>query len=610
MSLQSNIAHTVEGSQASKGAITYREALGRVYDMREAVATAQPYSASLVGVGEGFSFNQGILCYIQGSSLRVLNVREASEMEVVVNVGTLLELAERTASKYKLLNYSDGIATVLCQNDDEDPAWLLAIDVRRKIPQGQTRLRFSRRLRSTRRIFVRNNASYLYFGTHSALAGHGYREWVLVGYDLKASKFLNERPMQLDNFVGAEIGSGVCFEIKDGYFYAISNQNSFEDEEIDWTSYYICVRFPLSNPKDIQWQRIWRRQHREGPINDTWTNIALRADESTQQLVIVECRREWKNGGSENFRTYYSQPLDCFDPDPEPTDEVQPHDPNQPIARPLTPNSGLPKYLPVHTLPDEPLARTLTSASKPNYEPPKKRLRRHYHPEYTEEEAQSPLRHEFTLSKTKYHSYNLSASSFIDIVNDPPPQTRCFATPPDRLRLRVGSRKRKSPIDHDGEEVEAGLIYPCEHISEDGLPMESSEERFESRGVSLWPSNEAPSELLELLCPQTRAGMVEGASDERFMVYSTDYSSQEGSRAIILVSFDPAMGFRHLKRLGSDLPVSRRVGKYHTQDMASEPMVCDNGLDSSKDSASSSEPVWFNIEPASYLRLNKGYWLR
>src|SRR3712207_8711884 len=38
--------------------------------------------------------------------------------------------------------------------------------------------------------------------------------------------------------------------IHDGYFYAVSNQSTHEVEEVDWTSFYYCIRIPLSNDQE------------------------------------------------------------------------------------------------------------------------------------------------------------------------------------------------------------------------------------------------------------------------------------------------------------------------------------------------------------------------
>ena len=50
--------------------------------------------------------------------------------------------------------------------------------------------------------------------------------------------------------------------------------------------------------------RLWRREHREDPINDMWADLSIQGEEKCRP-VILECRREWLDGGSENHRTYY-----------------------------------------------------------------------------------------------------------------------------------------------------------------------------------------------------------------------------------------------------------------------------------------------------------------
>ncbi|KAK2867887.1 hypothetical protein FQN49_003376 [Arthroderma sp. PD_2] len=603
--VKAHIAHTVEGNLAAEKKITYREALGRVYDIREAIASAQPYSTSVLAVGQEFVFNQGVVCYLSRGQIRALNIRQAAEFEQVVDLQEAFdpfhprsENSRYPALKYKLLYYADGIVACLCAPQGREVPWLLAIDLKLEYATGRTkyRVRFCRPIASTRNLFVRLNRSFMYYGTHSGRARHGHREWILDGYDFVTNSDMNFQPIQLDNFAGSEIGSTVCFEIKDRYFYAVSNQTSFEDEEIDWTSYYICVRFPLDKPTDIQWQRIWRRQHREGPINDNWTKLSLTVDHATRQLNIVECRHEWQNGGSENFRINYSQPLDCFDP-------AETFEGLRKAYVTSPPQHGLPKYLPVHSLPDEPLARTLDPFSKPNYEPPRKRLKRFYHLEYTPEEAQSPERRDFTLSNTKYHTYNLMASAFMDIVNDPLQQEKSFTSPPDRLRLRIGSRKRQFQH-YEMDEGAGAVVYPPTPTSMTACPIMQNEERFESRGIKIWPPSDAPADLLKLLCPSKQAGKVVGASDERFMVYSTDSGLPDGSKAIVLISFDPSIGLRHMKRLKPKS--SRQQLKSPSKGGRGEGDI----FTAVKMFDTHPEPTWFRVEPAQYLRLDKGLWLR
>src|SRR5699024_368595 len=172
-------------------------------------------------------------------------------------------------------------------------------------------------------------------------------------------------------------------------------------EEVDWTSFYIWICLaPDGKSRRVTPNRTWRRQHREGPINDSWTDLTLRQDEATKQLMILECRREWRDGRSENCRTYSPQAL----PSPEDIDAGR-YSVDGPIA---TLDAQLP--------PDEPLAKALNRSNKPNYERPKKRLRRHYHTEYQfADDDTSSQRRDFILAKTKYRTYDTASSSFVDL---------------------------------------------------------------------------------------------------------------------------------------------------------------------------------------------------
>ncbi|EEP75377.1 predicted protein [Uncinocarpus reesii 1704] len=498
-SAQKFMFHSAECRLAASGQISYRQAIRRAFDVREAVATAQPYSAGIMGYAESFQFRQGVLCYKYGHTIRILHTRAADGTEQVIDVRAafseaVLPLTASEQLQVTLLYYSDGITTCLCKWGGR--TWLMAFDVcshSREV--GVSRLR--------------------------------------MGVYLPEDRNVTKRPVQLENVVGSELGSTVCFEIRDGYLYVVSNQTSHEEEEIDWTSFYVCVRIPLSRPTEPMWQRYWRRQHQEGPLNDTWTNLSLQTDEDTGNLIIVECRREWRDGGSENYRTYYMQPIDRPHAQAEWDAEIlDPVTMRTPFPTEDPPSPGFPRYRPVSRLPsDDPLTRTLDAFSKPNYVPPRKRVKRQYHHEYTTEERNSDSRKDFPLSKTKFWTYNYSALSFIDLVNDPLP-TGAFSAPSDRLRLRIGSRKRKCPIDEAGEEVSPGFLYPPEHLHEDATPMECSEERYESRGIKLWPSDDAPEELLRTLCPRSASGEIQAAADERMIVYLTKVASIDDPRQV------------------------------------------------------------------------------
>ncbi|GAQ04072.1 hypothetical protein ALT_1393 [Aspergillus lentulus] len=525
--IENHLLHSNEGREADRTRTGYRRAVGRLFDIKEAFATAQPYSASVLAYGSAFLYNQGSLCYIYDNKIRALDVHGVGQVEQVLNIHNVLSRAipgcnpARYMMQISLLHYRDGILAFLAEIGEVREAWLLAVDMRRKTDCRTGRLRLRTPLQSTRRLFVRHNKSYLYYGTQSALSHYGYPQWAVHCVDLATGQHTTEKPVELHNFVGNEIGQTVCFEVHQDHLYAVSTLVDFEEEEVDWTSLYMWICLPpRGNTGSVTPRTEWRRQHREGPINDTWSDLSLREDEATNQLLILECRREWRNGGSDNCRTYYMQPL------PSPAE----------ISR------------------NEPLTKTLDSSNKAIYERPRKRLRRHYHSEYPldnqdNHDQDTPYqRRDFILAKTKFRTYNLSASTFVDLVNDPHPSSPGGShIPRDRLRLRTVSRKRKSPID------EASNTLHKPEFTDDGNPMEHSEERFTSRGIHMWPPDNAPAELTQLLCPSHRIGKIQAVADERSIIYSIDQEGLGGgNQAIILINFDPVIRLPGLKRLTPD----------------------------------------------------------
>lgn len=600
--VENSLLHTREGQKANSCKSGYRGAVGRLFDIKEAFATAQPFSVAVLGYGSAFLYNGGSLCYVHDDEIRVLDVHGSGRVEQVLNVCSILPRVipgcspTEDTTRLSLMHYNEGILAFLIELVDREEAWLLAMDVRSTTENGRNgRLRLRTPLQSTRRLFVRHSNSYLYYGTHSSLGYHGHQQWAIDCVDLKTGRHLTGKSVELEDFAGNEIGQTVCFGVHHHHLYAVSTQVNFEEEEVDWTSFYVWICLsPWRNLR--QWRqdhalrgpnRIWRRQHREGPINDSWADLSLRKDEQTERLTILECRREWRNGGSENCRTYYMQAL----PSPEEIFEG---------SGECNSGSSGPTQLP-----DEPLTKTLDSWSKPNYERPKKRLRRHYHTEH--EPGSESQKRDFILARTKYRTYNFSASAFVDLVNDPDTASGDLV-PRDRLRLRTVSRKRRCPIDEDGEEVEPGLLFPPEDKDEDGRPIENSEERFVPRGIHLWPPDDAPRELNELLCPSKRAGKVHAIADERSLIYSVDRDLGDENQAIIIINFDPLIRLSGLRRLvwpGKTRQVESGVDieRPQIEDIEHERRAI--SLKARRTTAPSARE-----EPAMYLSISRGYWLR
>ena len=84
---------------------------------------------------------------------------------------------------------------------------------------------------------------------------------------------------------------------------------------------------------------------------------------------------------------------------------------------------------------------------------------------------------------------------------------------------------------------------------------EKGVEHFDPRGVCLWPSEDAPSELLALLCPDSSTGLVRAVCDERSLMYSTSAERLPPTKTnphhymLVLINSDPMIRFHFLTSL-------------------------------------------------------------
>ncbi|KAJ4306103.1 hypothetical protein N0V88_000899 [Collariella sp. IMI 366227] len=174
------------------------------------------------------------------------------------------------------------------------------------------------------KIIVRNNDKFLYCGTYFEVEPEGdddderRGQWMLRGFDITTRTWFDDS-LNIPAMIGSDIGSTVCFEILDGYFYGLSNQTSLQVELVDWVSHYTCFRFPLSRTgfQDLESpsrNQLWRRNQTEGPIDDRWRFLRMEKDETTGQLKIVECRKEWLSCNTSARRTYYTTPISFGEP--------------------------------------------------------------------------------------------------------------------------------------------------------------------------------------------------------------------------------------------------------------------------------------------------------
>ena len=523
--------------------MSHHSAIIRNFSRREAFATADPYSAIVLGYGSTQLYQSGVVCYSSDRIIRILDLHRDTDAEIAIDTSSLPDLPRDSVTHVDLMHYQDGILAACLHTSIGDV--LAAIDTRDPI-LSSNRVVYHTETDISSRDFVRHDSKYLFYGSHTGHGSHGYPEWTIRPISL------TERPdeelpyMQLINFFGSDLGSTVVFEIHDGYFYALSNQTTYDSEEVDWTSYYHCYRFPTDNPlqENIEFLWLWRRQHCEGPINDSWTELALHKSEQTGNLMVSECRREWLDGQSQQTRTFYTQPLifPTHSPSPSSSDSEMGLE-----------SSSLP--IGSHPFPAHPLIR---EDDKPHYHPPEVRLPRHKHPEF--DQASGPSHTPaFLLAKTKYRAYNPNCSAFIDLVVDDnfsPSTVRDQTWSSSQLCLRVGSRILDSPyVDRNpGQRLHEPEFHPTTR-----LPVDGTEERFRDRGIKVWPSRDSCAGLLELLNPECRAlGDIEARADDSGIVYTVGTGKD---RKVVFVGFDPAIQFKGLRQLSGTSGMKAEEGR-------------------------------------------------
>ncbi|KAF2199738.1 hypothetical protein GQ43DRAFT_104932 [Delitschia confertaspora ATCC 74209] len=555
--IEKHSPHSTEARQAHSKQISYAEALQRVYDRRHSFSNCFPFSARIAGLCSAFTYRQGVLCLLASYKLRILDVRCPFAVPREIDISSIINSvpvspggSKSDEPKLSLLYYSDGIIAIHYeQGRRSGTSQILAISTGDGIPE---RDRLIRRidLESSHKLFVRHTASFLYYGTYSVMGQHSHHEWVIQGVSLDLNQpLVADRAIQLEEFFGTDIGSTIAFEIHNGHFYALSNQTSFDVEELDWTSFYHCVRFPLhgslKHAISVN-KRIYRRQHAEGPIHDSWTDLSLQADETTNQLMIVEARREWVNGSSTQVRTFYTMEISF------------PGDSDSPPCPDESSTTNISNTVP---LPDDLLAGLVDSSNNPHWAPVQQRYARYTHPEFGKDGGANGHARPFTFTRTKFRAYNYSCSSFLDIVED----EKCCANPHDPnsspcLRLRIGSRRLEPLI----------LAEKCwsNKATLVGYPCKKDDDRdYRYSPIRMWPppSSTCPcaAKLHGILNPPMPSGSassktVTAVLDKRTLVYmirpGRSYGQDESALGtVVVVRFDrhtekPHTALRHVSQ--------------------------------------------------------------
>jgi len=417
-----NYPYTEEASIAREGKIFYEEAFEAIYDRRNALSTAHPFAAGVLGQGTDFVYRQGTVCVFNAGIVSVTDLnsqKKTARLDIQAIVRPVVESKSRACGNFsvRLLYYSDKILAVhaIPRNSSED-SHVFAINTVASLPDSQ-RVIDSVQLASHSKLFARHNAHYLYYGTHTGIGDDGHHKWDIDGFSLHEGfpPPERERPVLLDRFHGSDIGSTAAFEIHNDYFYAVSNRGAHEVNEMDYTSFYQVARFPLNKPNKVQINdRVFRRNHKQGPIHDSWTDLSLQLDERTNKTVIVESRREWAQASSRQSRTFYVTEMDFGE-----EDDME-----------KLSNEDLPPYN------DFCFDASNSFQWKSTQDP-------YCSSQHAEFSPTDPSPRSFTRARTKFRAYSYPSTCFVELVED----DQCCNDPsqPICLRLRIGSRRELGP---------------------------------------------------------------------------------------------------------------------------------------------------------------------
>ena len=442
------------------------------------------------------------------------------------------------------------------------------------------------RLESDRKLFVRNNADFLYFGTHSATSTGNTRRWALWGFSIKNNTRSPKRIVLLD-LKGHEVGSNVCFEIIDNHFYAVSSKAPSRTRNKLHELYYTCFRFrveDLEAPKvqNMGWRRCWRKSPSEGHDDERWGTLKLERNEASGKLHIVEGRKAAQAEVSGPHRAYYI--TEVVFPEENSYDELGIEEAHN--ASDGTDSSDYDDDLSDNdvVLPNETRYPRRRGFSYPRHHS----LHEVHYLDDPPEERHRPF---WELPLRDYH---ISSNTFLDLIN----ANNSGALVYPRIFLRAGSRKLKPfPTSKDTSSAFTGWLDLREKIAQPYSPTHVSTRPLPSHADSLL---HALYDRLDAASGFRYDGRMTAVGDERSIVYSRN-NSCDRPEPLVYISFDPAAkpaGMHHSGIVSSERarePLPRLSGAI-TQEKG-------KGKSSDGPSLGAPKATWMSEKKAQYLEL-------
>lgn len=437
-----------------------------IYNRTQAVANASPYSVAVIPGTSKFIYENGVLIYGLKREIRIWDIHRDVTSEKVVDLdavlGGIIPFDQWNTYRLDLLYY---YSDILAFRIKIFGGWQLIV-----LDLCQMRVKIKRDLPEVRGLLVRHNGLHLFV---VVLSEEYDRHWIIRKFDLLQEIEIGDRePTILEEFGDfGDTHRGICFEIFSDKLYGVSNHVIPMELQVD-RSFYKCICItPDSKSRRMTAKKIFRRYFEYEGVSRN-NELSLQVDESTGKPMIIECRDEVRKLDEISCRTCYGEYL----PNPE-----EFNDDEQAVDLPLPgpTKEGLRAY----------------------------RSDKLIHPEYSSQSCKGPT---FSLTYARYSFYNLSARTFIDLINDPVSNTA--ALPDKRFRLRFNSHK-------------------C---------TESDEKHISTQ---LWPPDNNVG-LMNPLGTSFEHNVVYAKADERSMIYSLTNGKK---KAIVLISFDPRIRFSYAR---------------------------------------------------------------
>ncbi|KAI3530402.1 hypothetical protein CABS02_14514 [Colletotrichum abscissum] len=472
----------------------YARAFRRREKTLNAVIMAEPYLTAVVAHANEYIYCNGMLCYtqIEAQKLYLLNIHQSARKKIEISVDKLLASISHTnpAQKYKLrpIYFSDDILSCLCiPRKKPGIKQLLVIDIEKQktFPCKDAS--------SCKKTFVRNNHEYLYCGTYD----NNDEVWTLKVLSLSEGSWL-PGVLSLDDIAGFDVGISLAFEIVDDHFYTVSTTPKDDTDETGHLSRYYGVRYPLgicgSEDKQLMSKSMFRRNHRDGPMDNRWTTLGLEKDPKTGVLEVVECRKEHSynsNGKSRtasSSRTVYRTAVK-FD-DSEPADDS------------VSTREGIEQES-VHVSGSQ--DRTPRSHGSPST----------FH--RGDDSFTEPL---ITFNNCFVRSYNSPCGAFMDLINPAAVDEK-----PTNLQLRTMTR-----------------LHAATHKQPDSRKTNHIENVISYWTIQTKVHGES-GRLADTLIPhgQDSQWEISGVADDRSLIYISGNAKTKNLRSLVFISFDPSI---------------------------------------------------------------------